>query len=41
MPTDILIHVHLHHMIQIKKETVNIWEYKAGIDANIANFVQL
>ena len=28
-----------HHMVQIKKETVNIWEYKVGINAITANFV--
>ena len=28
-------------MLQIKKETANIWEYKVGNNANIANFVYL
>ena len=28
-------------MLQIKKETANIWEYKVGNNANIANFVRL
>ena len=28
-------------MLQIKKETANIWEYKDGNNANIANFVRL
>ena len=26
-------------MLQIKKETENIWEYKVGNNGNIANFV--
>ena len=25
-------------MVQIKKETANEWEYKVGVNANIANF---
>ena len=28
-------------MVQIKKETANIWEQKVGKDGNIANFVNL
>ena len=28
-------------MVQIKKETANIWEYHIGNDANIANSVRL
>ena len=28
-------------MLQIKKETVNIWEYTVDNNANIANFVRL
>ena len=28
-------------MFQIKKEIANIWEYKVGSNANIANFVFL
>ena len=28
-------------MLQRKKETVNIWEYKVGNNANIATFVRL
>ena len=28
-------------MLQIKKGIVNIWEYKAGNNAYIANFVRL
>ena len=28
-------------MLQIKKEIANIWEYKVGNNANIANFVHL
>ena len=28
-------------MLQIKKETANIWECKVGNNANIANFVLL
>ena len=28
-------------MLQIEKETVNIWEYKVGNNANIANFMCL
>ena len=42
IPTDIWFHYfYLYHMVQIMKETANIWEYKAGIDANIANSVCL
>ena len=28
-------------MLQIKKETANVWEYKVGSNANIANCVRL
>ena len=28
-------------MLQIKKETANIWEYKVGNNNNITNFVHL
>ena len=28
-------------MVQIKKETANIWEYKVCMNGNIANFVCL
>ena len=28
-------------MLQMKKEIVNIWEYKVDNNANIANFVSL
>ena len=30
-----------HHVLLIKKETANIFEYKVDTDANIANFVRL
>ena len=26
------------HIVEIRKETANIWEYKVGNNANIANF---
>ena len=28
-------------MVQIKKEAANVWEYKIGINTNIANYVLL
>ena len=28
-------------MLQLKKETANIWEYKVGNNATIANFARL
>ena len=44
----ILIHPHIFNFIfnniifcKLKKETVNMWEYKVGNNANIANFVCL
>ena len=40
-PTEIWFHIYLHQMVQIKKEVTNIWEYKIGSNANIANFVCL
>ena len=40
-PTDIEFHIYKHHMIQIKKEMGNIWEYKVGNNASIVNFVRL
>ena len=28
------------HMVQIRKETTNIWEYKIDKNTNIVNFVR-
>ena len=33
VPTDIVFHIHLHHMVLIKKKTANIRESKVGINA--------
>ena len=38
-PADISFHIYYHHMVKIKKETANIWEYNVGNKGNIANFV--
>ena len=38
---DVLFHICLQHMLQIKKETVNILAYKVGNNAKNANFVLL
>ena len=34
-------YIYLHHMLQIKKKTLNRREYKVGNNANIANIVCL
>ena len=39
--TDIFRYICYHHMLQIKTETANIWEYIVGNNAIIANFVCL
>ena len=38
---DIYFYIHKHHMLQIKKETANIYQYKVGNNANIGNFMRL
>ena len=39
--TDIYDHIYQHHMVHIKKETVNILEFKVGNNGNIANLLFL
>ena len=39
--TNISFHLYEQHILQIKKETTNVWEYKVGNNANIASFVLL
>ena len=41
MLTDISFHIYWHNMMQIKKKTANMWEYKFGDYANIGNFACL
>ena len=38
---DIYFYINIHHMLQIKKETANIYQYKVGNNANIGNFMRL
>ena len=39
-PTDIQF-TNINQIVQIKKETSNIWEYKVGNNGNIANLLLL
>ena len=39
--TEVKIYIYKQQMMQMKKKTANIWEYKVGINANIATFVHL
>ena len=32
---NLLIYIYEHYIVQIKKETANIWEYKIGNNVNI------
>ena len=41
MSTDIYFHIYWHHILQIKKETGDLSQYKVGNNANTANFVHL
>ena len=40
-PPDISFYIYKYYMVQIRKETGNIWEYKVGNNAIIVNFVRL
>ena len=39
--TDIYFHIYWYHVLQIKKETANLSQYKVDNNVNIANFVHL
>ena len=41
IPLDFWFHIYYHWLVQIKKKTAYIWEYKVDNNANIANFVCL
>ena len=39
--TVVYFHIYYQHVLQIKKETVNLLQYIVGNNANVANFVHL